>query len=183
MYRQQPFRIPNYLAVQRIFRKNKYDCIICSTEGPMGFAALYLKKIFGVKTIFYLYTDWLMFAKQVLKFEKTGLTRLQRIMRLYYNRFDGIFVLNSDQYSWLIGKSMKFDASRVFLTAHWVDQLFRRTQFPKDSGGYPPRGKNLYFCTPAVLALKKAFLSYLISFVTQKENSCTENDYCRNRTI
>ncbi|MEI7492963.1 MAG: glycosyl transferase family 1, partial [Bacteroidota bacterium] len=31
LYRQQPMRIPNFLTIQRIFRKKKYDRVICST--------------------------------------------------------------------------------------------------------------------------------------------------------
>jgi glycosyltransferase involved in cell wall biosynthesis len=124
LYRQQPLRIPNFLTIQRIFRKRKYDCVICSTEGPMGFAALYLKKMYSVTTFFYLHTDWIMFARQVIGIEDTGIRRLQRIMRVYYNRFDHIFVLNSDQQKWLTGSLMRFDPSRVLLTAHWAENIF-----------------------------------------------------------
>jgi len=124
LYRQQPMRIPNFLTIQRIFRKRKYDRVICSTEGPMGFAALYLKKLYSVKTFFYLHTDWIMFAQQVMGFEDAGLIRLQRIMRVYYRQFDHIFVLNSDQQKWLTGSSMRFDPTRVLLTAHWAEDIF-----------------------------------------------------------
>jgi len=124
MYRQQQVRIPNFLAVLRNFRRGKYDRIICSTEGPMGLAALWLKQAFSVKTFFYLHTDWLIFAKEVLSLEQAGLNRLQRVLRVYYKRFGNIFVLNTDQQQWLTGKSMGFDPSRVFLTAHWADRIF-----------------------------------------------------------
>jgi len=123
-YRQQALRLPNFISIQRIFRKNGYDRVICSTEGPMGFAALYLKKLYSVKTYFYLHTDWIMFARQVMGMEDAGLKRLQRIMRAYYKQFDSIFVLNSDQQHWLIGHAMKFDPSRVLLTAHWAENIF-----------------------------------------------------------
>jgi len=124
MYRQQPMRIPNYLAVQRAFRRGKYNRIICSTEGPMGLAALWLKNLFSVDAYFYLHTDWLSFAKEVLSLEKRGLGRLERLMRIYYKRFGNVFVLNTDQQQWLTGESMGFDPARVFLTAHWVDGIF-----------------------------------------------------------
>lgn len=124
LYRQQPLRIPNFIRIQRIFRKRKYNRVLCSTEGPMGFAALYLKKLYSVKTYFYLHTDWIMFAKETMAMEEAGLNRLQRIMRIYYNRFDHIFVLNSDQQKWLTGDSMRFDPSRILMTAHWADQVF-----------------------------------------------------------
>ncbi|MDP1622788.1 MAG: glycosyltransferase [Bacteroidales bacterium] len=124
LYRQQPMRIPNFLSVQRAFRRGKYDRIMCSTEGPMGLAALWLKNVFSVDTYFYLHTDWLSFAKEVLSLEQTGLNRLQKLMRIYYKRFGNIFVLNTDQQQWLTGKTMGFDPARVFLTSHWVDGIF-----------------------------------------------------------
>ena len=127
LYRHQPMRIPNYLSVQRAFRKGRYNRIICSTEGPMGVAALWLKNIFSVDAYFYLHTDWLSFAREVLSMEKTGLHVLERLMRIYYKRFGNVFVLNSDQQQWLTGKAMGFDPSRVFLTAHWVDEVFSET--------------------------------------------------------
>src|ERR1035438_4705736 len=60
MYRDQLIRIPNYLEIRRIFLEHQYDRIICSTEGPMGMAALYLKNSFSVRTFFFIHTDWLM---------------------------------------------------------------------------------------------------------------------------
>ena len=124
LYRQQPFRIPNYLSVQRTFRRGNYNKIICSTEGPMGLAALWLKKVFTVELFFYLHTDWLIFAKEVVSLEQTGLNRLQRMLRIYYKRFGSVFVLNTDHQQWLTGKAMGFDPSRVFLTAHWAERVF-----------------------------------------------------------
>ncbi|MEI6899662.1 MAG: glycosyltransferase, partial [Bacteroidota bacterium] len=121
LYPQQPFRIPNLLHIRSVFRKGKYKRVVSSTEGPMGLAAMYLRKAYSVKTFFYLHTDWVMFAKQAMSMEEAGLRRLQRMMRIYYNRFDGIFVLNSDQQKWLTGSLMKFDPGKVKLTAHWAD--------------------------------------------------------------
>jgi glycosyltransferase involved in cell wall biosynthesis len=126
LYRQQTFRIPNYLSVQRIFRRGSYTKIICSTEGPMGLAALWLKKVFGVDVFFYLHTDWLIFAREVLSLELAGLSRLQRLLRIYYKRFGSVFVLNTDHQQWLTSKAMGFDPSRVFLTAHWADRIFSK---------------------------------------------------------
>jgi glycosyltransferase involved in cell wall biosynthesis len=124
VYRQQPIRIPNYLEVRKIFISGGYDRIICSTEGPMSMAALYLKKMFFARTYFYLHTDWLMFSSAVMKFEEPGLRRVQRMLRFFYNRYDGLFVLNTEQQDWLSGEDMRIDQSRVFLTAHWVDRVF-----------------------------------------------------------
>ena len=124
LYRQQPFRIPNFVSVQRAFRRGNYNRIICSTEGPMGLAALWLKKVFSVETFFYLHTDWLTFAKEVLSMEEVGLSRLQKALRIYYKGFGNIFVLNTDQQQWLTSTGMGFKPSRVFLTAHWADKSF-----------------------------------------------------------
>lgn len=124
LYRQQPLRIPNFIKIQRTFLRGKYSRVICSTEGPMGLAALYLKKLYAVKTYFFLHTDWMMFAKETMSMEEAGLKRLQRLMRIYYNRFDHIFVLNSDQQKWLTGESMRFDPERILMTAHWADKIF-----------------------------------------------------------
>lgn len=128
LYRQQPLRIPNYFKIRRIFRKGNFDRILSSTEGPMGFTALYFKKFYAVKTYFYLHTDWIMFAKQVMGFQQAGLNRLQYLMRAYYNTFDYIFVLNSDQQKWLTGKSMRFDSSRILMTAHWTESIFLKKE-------------------------------------------------------
>ena len=75
-YPQQKLRIPNFIRIQLLFRKGNYNRIICSTEGPMGLAALYIKKIYSVKSYFYLHTDWITFGKQVLAMEEPGLNRL-----------------------------------------------------------------------------------------------------------
>jgi len=123
-YRQQPIRIPNYLEIRRIFINGRYDRIICSTEGPMGLAAIYLKKMFSVPAFFYLHTDWIMFAKAVMKMQQRGLNNVERLLSFYYNRYDGLFVLNTEQQFWLSGERMNMDPSRIFLTAHWVDECF-----------------------------------------------------------
>jgi glycosyltransferase involved in cell wall biosynthesis len=125
LYRQQPIRIPNYLEVRRVFISGGYDRIICSTEGPMSMAALYLKKMFSVRTFFYLHTDWIMFARTVAKLEDGGLNRVRRLLRFFYSRYDGIFVLNTEQQGWLSGQEMRLEPSKVFLTAHWAGEVFR----------------------------------------------------------
>jgi len=124
LYRQQALRIPNLRNIMRVFKKGRYDRVLCSTEGPMGFAAIYLKKLYSVRTDFYMHTDWITFARQVFGMEELGVKNIQRMARIYYHLFDNIFVLNRDQQQWLTGESMKFDPSRVFLTAHWVEAAF-----------------------------------------------------------
>ncbi len=123
-YEQQPLRIPNILDIHRIFKEGEYDRLICSTEGPMGLISLFLKQAYTVPAYFFVHTDWMMFARQVLNFDHENRGRLRRILRAFYHNFDGLFVLNRDQRSWLIGKDMGFDQNRVFLTAHWAESEF-----------------------------------------------------------
>ncbi len=129
-YEQQPIRLPNILDVHRVFREGEYDRIVCSTEGPMGMLAIYLKQAYTVPAYFYVHTDWMMFARTVLNFDHNNLSRMRRLLRAFYGAFDGLFVLNSDQRKWLMGSSMGFSPSKVFETAHWADEGFT----PKDTG-------------------------------------------------
>jgi glycosyltransferase involved in cell wall biosynthesis len=131
-YEQQPIRLPNVLDVHRAFRDGEYDRIVCSTEGPMGMLALYLKQAYTVPAYFYAHTDWMMFARTVLNFDGHNLARMRRLLRAFYGAFDGLFVLNSDQRKWLTGSSMGFDASKVFQTAHWADEGFTPRPAGKD---------------------------------------------------
>jgi glycosyltransferase involved in cell wall biosynthesis len=124
MYKEQPIRVPNYLEIHKLFHDNEYDRIICSTEGLMGLAAIYLKNAYSVKASFYLHTDWITFAKKVLNIDRNNLNRFTRLLRMYYNAFDNLFVLNTDQQKWLTSPKMGFESSRVFITAHWVDDTF-----------------------------------------------------------
>ncbi len=129
-YKHQPIRIPNFLKIHSIFQKGEYDRIMCSTEGIMGAAALYLKHAFTVPAHFYIHTDWITFAKDVLGFDIHELNRTRRYLRAYYGAFDSLFVLNTDQKEWLTGREMGFDEDKVRITAHWVDGVFK----PYDSG-------------------------------------------------
>jgi glycosyltransferase involved in cell wall biosynthesis len=124
LYREQPIRIPNFLEIHHTFHVGEYDRLICSTEGPMGLAALYLKNAYSVKSYFYLHTDWIMFAREVLDLDKGNLNRFRRLLRAFYKSFDGLFVLNKDQGKWLTGREMGFNTAAVFPTAHWADAGF-----------------------------------------------------------
>ncbi len=123
-YEQQPVRIPNLLEIHKLFKEGEYNRIICSTEGPMGIAALYLKYAYSVPAHFYVHTDWMMFSDKVLHLEEQNKNRLRRLLRAFYRQFDGLFVLNKDQKKWLTGRDMGFDPMKVFLTAHWADDGF-----------------------------------------------------------
>lgn len=124
VYATQPMRIPNFLEIHKIFQDGEYDSVMGSTEGPMGLAALYLKYAFTVDAYFYLHTDWMQFAKKVLNFDRPSSSRLRRILRGFYQNFDGLFVLNKDQQKWLSSKQMNIEAEKVHLTAHWVEEDF-----------------------------------------------------------
>ncbi len=123
-YRQQPIRIPNIIQLHNIFKENEYDRIMCSTEGFMGIAALFLKEAYTVPAFFYLHTDWVTFGKKVLGLEKAAQSRIRRLLRAFYKQFDGLFVLNSDQEVWLKSRKMGIPANRIHTTAHWVDDRF-----------------------------------------------------------
>ncbi len=128
IYRQQPLRLPNYYSIHRIFCEGNYNRVICSTEGPMGMAALYIKSRFSIDVTFYLHTDWISFARDALAMKQPGLKRIERLIKFYYRRFTNIIVLNTDQQQWLTSGSMGFEPSRVFLSAHWTDAQF--TELP-----------------------------------------------------
>ncbi len=123
-YAQQQIRVPGFFEIKKIFLEGGYDRIVCSTEGPMGMAALYLRKSCHVKAYFYIHTDWLTFAQTAMKMGDPGISGVTHLLRRYYKGYDGLFVLNTDQQEWLTGKSMRIDASRVFLTAHWAEGIF-----------------------------------------------------------
>lgn len=123
-YRQQTFRVPRLLDIQKIFLDGEYDRIICSTEGPMGMVALFLKNAYFVPTHFYIHTDWLMFGRKVLKMDRDNLSRMRRFLRAFYQSFDNLFVLNSDHQKWLSSEEMGFDPEKVKLTAHWAESEF-----------------------------------------------------------
>ncbi len=126
MYENQNIRIPNFLELHTLFEKNSYDRVVCSTEGIMGLASIYLKHAFNVPSYFYLHTDWVMFARQMLELERKNLNRFRRILRGYYKLHDGLFVLNNDQHQWLTGREMKVNPENVFKTAHWVDKNYSK---------------------------------------------------------
>lgn len=125
MYKSQRFNVPNFLEIHKLFQENEYDRLICSTEGFMGLAAIYLKHAYSVKAHFYIHTDWIMFARKVLNIDNNNINRFRRLLRMYYGAFDNLFVLNTDQQKWLCGHQMGFEESKVFLTAHWVEDGFK----------------------------------------------------------
>lgn len=122
-YQNQKVRIPDYLKIHNLFKQNEYDRVICSTEGFMGAAAVILKKAYSVPAYFYIHTDWMTFSDKVLNFNKHNKNRLKRFLRSFYNQFDHLFVLNSDQLNWFKSSAMNFN-NRVSQTAHWTEPIF-----------------------------------------------------------
>lgn len=117
----QAFHIPDILTLQRIFEQGGYDRIICSTEFFMGAFALFLSKAFSVPAYFYMHTDWMEFINRTTQLNTHESDRIRRMLRAYYQQFDGIFTLNNDHRDWLISPDMGLEAHKVFLTAHWVE--------------------------------------------------------------
>ncbi|MCL1827628.1 MAG: glycosyltransferase [Candidatus Cloacimonetes bacterium] len=124
LYAEQAMRIPNLVEIHNYFQQGDYDRVICSTEGVMGLMALYLKNAYSVPAYFYIHTDWVMFCRKVLNFDRTNQSRIRRILRTFYGAFDKVFVLNTDQQKWLTSREMNFPEDKVCLTAHWTDPLF-----------------------------------------------------------
>ena len=122
-YEEQIFRIPNLMDIQKIFYEGAYDRVVCSTE-MMGGLALYLKTAFYVPAYFYMHTDWMDFAKRSIHLEHEALSRLRRMLRFYYQQFDGVFVLNEEHAQWLTGLDMGIPSERVYKTAHWAPRYF-----------------------------------------------------------
>lgn len=143
----QPIRIPDLVAVQKLFHRGGYDRVICSTEGPMGWIGLYLRNAFEVPAWFFAHTDWMDFARRTLGWDHAALSRLRRFLRVFYRGWDGVFVLNSEMQQWLGGAQMGLDPKRLHRTAHWPDPAFyprpsaREDLFP----GISPQEKVLLF--------------------------------------
>lgn len=126
-YKEQPVRIPNIMDIHKQFREGEYDRILCSTEGPMGMMAIYLKMAYSVPAYFFVHTDWITFAKSTLNFSDPAMNRLRRLLRGFYRSYDKVLVLNKEQKKWFSGPEMEFNKTEVKLTSHWVDEKFRKT--------------------------------------------------------
>jgi glycosyltransferase involved in cell wall biosynthesis len=123
-YQDQAIRLPGLMDLQKTFLEGGYDRIVCSTEAPMGALALYLKNAFNVPAYFYTHSDWLDFSRRVLRYDKRKVDRLRRFLRAFYRRFDGVFLLNTEQRENFASPSMGLAQDRLHLTAHWADARF-----------------------------------------------------------
>lgn len=117
-YPDQEIRIPDLMEIARIFYEGGYDRIVCSTEGPMALVSMFIKEMFNVKSYFFMHTDWMDFIKATTDLNQYSQDRVRRVIRALYNRYDGIFVLNSDHKDWLTGYDMQLPKDNVHLTAH-----------------------------------------------------------------
>ncbi len=120
---EQAFHIPDLLEIKNLFYQGGYDRIICSTEAPMGIIALLLKHTFNVPCYFYMHTDWLEFVKHTTQLNHSEQDRIRRLLRFFYQQFDGIFVLNNDHRQWLASHEMQIAEEKIFLTSHWVNSI------------------------------------------------------------
>lgn len=140
-YREQTLRFVNVLDLEKTFLANSCTHLMVSTEGPMGLCALYLKMAYNIPAYFYLHTDWVEYARQSLNFAPASIDRLRRMLRWFYNQFDGIFVLNSEHAEWLSSNDMAIPREKIHITAHWCDPVFfprpvdRQSVFPTPHNG------------------------------------------------
>jgi len=125
---EQEIRIPDLMQIARIFYEGGYDRIVCSTEGPMALVSLFIKYMFNVPSYFFMHTDWLNYIKHTTDINKHERDRIRRVLRAFYQRFDGLFVLNSEHKKWLTGRHMQLGADKVHLTAHHSTQKFSNIQ-------------------------------------------------------
>jgi hypothetical protein len=98
--------LPDFIELHNLFLFGEYDRIICSTEGIMGVAGLYLKHAYSVEATFCMHADLLKSAREVLNPEEHNLNRFRRIVRFFYQAFDRIMTLTTDASNVKIAKDM-----------------------------------------------------------------------------
>jgi glycosyltransferase involved in cell wall biosynthesis len=156
-YRQQAVRIPNYFSIYRLVRQGGYTHVVCSTEGPMGWAARWMAVRGKVTAGFFMHTDWMAYARDSLKFEKRAMNHLRRLLKLFYRGFHRVFVLNTEHFQWMTGSEMDFPSQKVKLTAHWVDERFTRTGHTETSFPSIPLDLPVLLYTGRISAEKGVF--------------------------
>ncbi|MDR2388958.1 MAG: glycosyltransferase [Tannerellaceae bacterium] len=97
---------PDFLSLHNLFLAGEYDRVICSTEGAMGFAGLYLKHAYSVEASFCMHTDRIAYAQQRLHIEGHNLNRFRRILRFFYHSFDQLIAMQSDTCNAKVVKEM-----------------------------------------------------------------------------
>ena len=139
---EQTFRIPDPMEVLHRVQDGGYDRLVVSTEGVMGWLGLFLKHALRLPAHFFVHTDWMTFMAHRSGLDPRGLDRLRRLLRWFYHRWDGLFVLNHQDLDWLSGPTMTVPPERLHLTAHWADPAFHpsrvRPQLLPDLGPDQP---------------------------------------------
>jgi glycosyltransferase involved in cell wall biosynthesis len=133
---EQSFNIPDLMEVLDLVQTHGYDRLVVSTEGVMGWVGLFLKHALKVKANFFVHTDWLEFLNHNSSLDAQGLDRVRRALRWFYQRWDGLFVLNRQHRAWLAGPSMEVPGERLHLTAHWAAADY--VPDPEPPAGGPP---------------------------------------------
>jgi glycosyltransferase involved in cell wall biosynthesis len=124
----QVLYVPDILKIQKIFEQGGYDQIICSTEMLMGGVALYLKHAFSIPAHFFMHTDWLAFAEQRIQPNPALNDRLRRMLRGFYQAFDGVVTLNQEHQEMLMGPEFDLPDSKVLRSAHWPAEIFTQAR-------------------------------------------------------
>lgn len=146
----RPVRLFDILELHSLFAEGGYDRVVCSTELPMGPAALCLKHAFNVKASFYVHADWMDYARRVLGFDQATLDRVRRLLRALYREFDGLFVPGSGLADWLTGRAMGIPHERVHRTSCWASPAYRPWPVAREDviPGLPPEARVLVCSGP-----------------------------------
>ncbi|MDR2138253.1 MAG: hypothetical protein LBP50_01695 [Tannerella sp.] len=121
--------VPDFIALHNLFLSGGYDRIICSMEGVMGLAGLYLKHAYSVEASFCMHTDRMAFARDRLKPDEHILNRFRRILRFFYLSFDRVTAFSSDTYNAKIAKEMIRSGKEACLVGSRQEMFERITGF------------------------------------------------------
>jgi hypothetical protein len=121
--------IPDFIALHNLFLSGGYSGIICSTEGIMGIAGLYLKHAYSVEASFCMHTDRLKFAREVMSMEGHNLNRFRRILRFFYQSFDCVVAIKSDTNNAKIVKEIIRKGKDGFLVRDRQEMYDRMIEF------------------------------------------------------
>lgn len=91
-----------------------------------------------------MHTDWIEYVKSTTNATRHERDRIRRVLRLLYQQFDGVFVLNTEHRDWLTSHEMQLEEDRVLLTAHHanpplasVPPVSKRDLFPDATDDTP----------------------------------------------
>ena len=136
---EQILYVPDILKIQQIFEQGGYDKVICSTELLMGSVALYLKHAFAVEAHFFMHTDWLEYAEQRIQPSEAMHNRLRRMLRGFYQAFDGVITLNEEHQALLTSSEFELPEESVIRSAHWPAKAFTEAEAIPEMSSRPLR--------------------------------------------